>query len=68
MFESYFLGQDTRRMRHTSQQSRRTFMKKSFMGLGSMAWWHLAMQGEASQLPFYQAHILPFIIAPGPNG
>lgn len=54
MFESYFLGQDTRRMRHTSQQSRRTFMKKSFMGLGSMAWWHLAMQGEGlstSRLP-----------------
>ena len=54
MFESCFLGQDTRRMRHTSQQSRRTFMKKSFMGLGSMAWWHLAMQGEGlstSRLP-----------------
>ena len=29
-------------------------MKKSFMGLGSMAWWHLAMQGEGlstSRLP-----------------
>ena len=60
MFESCFLGQDTRRMKHTSQQSRRTFMKKSFMGLGSMAWWHLAMQGEGLSTSRLQASHPPF--------